>query len=198
MNEVIPLPSLEECQGVDFRNVVATIAQPICQGLEREDPAVAPLLGELFRTSDGVRGFFVNYLTDPSLTKPDSASPPAALLNALNGAENKGMISELMVMNVVMPSATSMAHLRNGDEDAAVGSRLTARRASALLSSATIEPARADMLAVLAVCEGQGPCSTVTEERLNFWGTFCNRWQYDEQQRQMIAMVMRALTEQGV
>lgn len=196
LSEVAPLPKLEDLQGVDFRRVVANFAPSICQGLERDDPAVAPLLAELFRTSDGVRGFFVNYLTDPSLTKPDCAEPPAALLDAISGAADTQMLSELMVMNVVMPSATSMSHLRNGDTEAAEGSRLTAKRASALVSSATLKRARAEMLAVLAVCEGQGPCSMVTEERLTFWSEFCDRWQYDEQQRQMISMVMRALTEQ--
>lgn len=192
-----PLPQLEELvQGVDFRNVVARIAPPICQALERDDPAAAPLLAELFRSSDGVRGFFVNYLTDPTLAKPDRAEPPAALLDAIGGTPDKQMLSELMVMNVVMPSATSMSHMRNGDVEAAEGSRLTAKRASALLSSAAIERAHADMLAVLAVCEGQGPCATVTEERLQFWGAFCDRWQYDEVQLSLIATVMRALTEQ--
>jgi hypothetical protein len=190
-----PLPSLDEVVAADFRVVVGTVAPPICKAIEADDPAVGPLLDALFATSDGVRGFFVNYLTDPSLSKPDEPQPPTVLTDAMRKAPAQ-MLSELMVMNVVMPSATSMSHLRNGDASAAEGSRLTARRASALVSCAGLEQVRSDMLAVLAVCEGNGPCSAVSEERLLFWGEFCDRWQYDEQQRQVIAMVMKALTGQ--
>jgi hypothetical protein len=191
------LPSLDEVRAAaaDFRLAVQSVSPPLCDAIERDDPAVGPLLKELFATSDGVRGFFVNYLTDPTLSKPDAAEPPRALLDAMSAAP-AAMLSELMVMNVVMPSATSMVHLRNGDEEQAAGSRLTARRASALVSSGNIEPVRGDMLAVLAVCEGNGPCTAVPEERLIFWSQFCDRWKYDEVQRQMIAMVMKALTAQ--
>ncbi|KAJ1631588.1 hypothetical protein T492DRAFT_905774, partial [Pavlovales sp. CCMP2436] len=144
------LPSLEEVRAADFRVAVATICPPICQALERDDPAAAPLLNELFRSSDGVRGFFVNWLTDPSLTRPDSANPPPALLAAMAQSPDERMLSELMVMNVIMPSATSLAHQRNGDVAASEASRLTARRASALVSCAAMSSAREDMLAVLA------------------------------------------------
>lgn len=191
------LPSVDEVAAADFRKSVA-LAPTVCAALEADNADVEPVLAAMLKSSDGIRGFFVQYLTDAELSKPDAPEPPAALMKAMASAPAE-VLAELMVMNVVMPTATSLLHVRNNDIGMAESSRLTARRATAVVSALRPPAALIDLRCLLAVCDNTaaaaGIGATVPTERLEFWRQFCDRWQYDEVQRDLVANVAGALVE---
>mmetsp|Transcript_4118 Transcript_4118/g.11957 ORF Transcript_4118/g.11957 Transcript_4118/m.11957 type:complete len:228 (-) Transcript_4118:125-808(-) len=166
----------------------AAYASSLCGALEAgsDGEEYSARLSAMLGHADGVRGFFVTYLTDPSLKSiadaPEGLSP--LVVSALKVAD-PAVVAPLAVMNLVMPTATGMAHAAAGNEDRAAMSRLTASRGSrvlqALASDETVGPAtrakmRAARLAADAGAEG-------AEKE---WTSFYARWKYDDPQMEAI------------
>ncbi len=86
----------------------------------------------MLSTSNGARGFFVNWLTGDEWTVADGGTQ-GSLFEALCTTENPQMICELMVMNVMMPAATALAHRRRHNDAMADVSIRTSKRATRLI-----------------------------------------------------------------
>lgn len=82
--------------------------------------------------SDGIRGFFVTYLTaEGTTTAADMEMVPPALLNAMKQANQEELIP-LACMNVVMPTAMSTMHT---DSQLQASSKQTAERGVRILKA---------------------------------------------------------------
>jgi hypothetical protein len=141
------LAKLEEC---DF---------PSSQTKER----IVSLISSL----PGARGFFVSYLTGNFAC---SDEPPLELIEALTESPLPSL--DLLVRNLVMSTAMAITHDRNGDAEAAKGSRLVAVRTKRLigrLSLAELQEKIAQMRSTIQ--EGQGQ-----------YADFLKQWGYDRQQ----------------
>eukprot|EP00967_Tisochrysis_lutea_P146916 scaffold278176_cov27-Tisochrysis_lutea.AAC.1 len=150
-------------------------------------------LMQMLATSNGARGFFVNWLTSEEWTAAESETPPQPLVQAICEAANQSMLSRLMLMNVAMPAATALAHERMGNENAAIASRLTARRAS-LLARAMLprQPALTDAAATFQ--EAVDAAIQADNRSADFeWTEFLVRWGYDKQQLMLIRDSLDAL-----
>eukprot|EP00930_Biecheleria_cincta_P073922 TRINITY_DN61181_c0_g1_i1.p1 TRINITY_DN61181_c0_g1~~TRINITY_DN61181_c0_g1_i1.p1 ORF type:complete len:282 (+),score=66.88 TRINITY_DN61181_c0_g1_i1:39-848(+) len=186
--------SVDQVRGAGFMES-ATYAGSLCRALEngQEGEEISERLRAMLSHSDGARGFFVTYLTDPTLETIADASDglPMLVSDALK-ASDMSTVAPLAVMNVAMPTATALSHKASGDETSAQNSARTARRGGRVLQllaadSVTLpivtEKLKACLLAVEAWPEdGNG----VDKE----WATFLRRWKYDAAQ---VAAIREAL-----
>lgn len=177
-----------------FEDAIAS-APALCDQMQKGNgqlsDADTKALSNLLATSNGARGFFVNWLTVDEYELADRQGA-RALINALAKAQDAPMVSELMVMNVAMSAATAVAHRRNGDAESEARSQRTSKRAALIVRTLMPEkqpwlPPEYDGLfaatqAALAGADAQGDRSE-DEER---WAKFLQRWGYDEEQLRAI------------
>mmetsp|Transcript_31481 Transcript_31481/g.90258 ORF Transcript_31481/g.90258 Transcript_31481/m.90258 type:complete len:282 (-) Transcript_31481:152-997(-) len=183
--------SAQEVKKANFMTSAA-YAGSLCRALEagEADAQYADRIGAMLGHADGARGFFVTYLTDPSLKSIADApeGPPALISEALQAAD-ADVVAPLAVMNLVMPTATAMAHEAKGDAEAAARSQLTARRASKVMEvllsgGASGTAARAKLTAARAAAE-EGAAAQEEE-----WSAFFGRWGYGPEQMVAIRKVL--------
>jgi phosphotransacetylase len=140
----------------------------------------------MLATSNGARGFFINWLTDETWTAADAAVPPQPLVETLASTADQSMLTGLMLMNVAMPAGTALTHERMGNPAAADASWRTARRASLLLRAMLpTQPALASARASLsnAVDAALGKDAAEAD---SYWAKFLVRWGYDREQLELI------------
>ena len=99
-------------------------APTLCKSLQQGETPDG--LASFLSTSAGARGFFVCYLTDEDYTVADQSEVPQPLVEGLAAASAETV--EVMLMNIVMSSATGLFHERAGREDHAASSARRARR----------------------------------------------------------------------
>jgi hypothetical protein len=158
--------------------------------LEQEE-VISRLKAQLSH-SDGIRGFFVTYLTGVGDDTPaDQSSVPPALVAAMEEADLSDLIP-LACMNVVMPTGMITMHQ---DPELSQQSKKTADRGARLLAAMKTE-ARVEKTcnAILAVATGsQGE---VDDDSFHYWTSFFEKWGYKEAQRRDIATAIRAVLEE--
>jgi hypothetical protein len=132
----------------------------------------------LLETETGARGFFVVFLTGDA---PLADQPPDWLLSLF--AKGPDLVVELLVKNLAMSTATTLAHEAQGNPEKADGSRQVAQRTTAILQALrhppfgpvpALEQKATAMLQTLK--QEEGP-----------YRSFLDRWGYDSQQRQAIS-----------
>lgn len=149
----------------------------------------AAALSEMLATSNGARGFLVNWLTDETWTAADIADPPPPLVETLAStlaSSSQSMVTGLMLMNVAMPAGTALTHERMGNAAAADASRRTARRASLLLRAMlpkqpALTAAAASLRNAVAAALGSD-----ADDADPYWADFLIRWGYDHEQLELI------------
>ncbi|MGL5034163.1 MAG: hypothetical protein ACRC6M_10235, partial [Microcystaceae cyanobacterium] len=144
------------------------------------DEGFAKQVQELVQTANGARGFFVIYLT----TTGDFADRPSReLLQALDTSPE--IVSELLVKNLAMSSATAVLHRRNQTQDLALGSDKVLQRTLNLINQ-TNSPAIAPKLTALktTILTGTGE-----------YQAFIERWDYDGEQKQAILTAIAAVNK---
>ena len=171
-------------------------APALCETLQSGGDAAG--LAQMLGTSSGARGFFVHYLTNEEYTVADEEQPPAALAAALLEASAETL--EVMLMNVVMSSASAASHAANGDAESAAASELTCARASLLVRA--IAPRKPELAAALeslrvATAAALAPPESIKDDEAKLaayqaieaggeaheaWAAFLERWYYDEAQ----------------
>ncbi|AFY38228.1 hypothetical protein Lepto7376_1911 [[Leptolyngbya] sp. PCC 7376] len=139
------------------------------------DAEILSNLIELLSHRNGVRGFFVAYLTGSC---PLADHPPAIFIEAFQAVASE--IKEILVKNVAMSTAMAIAHSRNQDKEQQAGSEQVKRRSQNLLQTLeatpygqTFQQERQALLDALQTQTGD-------------YETFLQRWQYDEEQRRAI------------
>merc|ERR1712070_103537 len=177
-----------------FEDAVAS-APALCdllqEGSGQLSDADADALSNMLATSNGARGFFVNWLTGDEYDLADRQGA-RALITALATAQDAPMVSELMVMNVAMPAATAAAHRRNDDAENESRSQRTSKRAALIVRTLMPEkqpwlPPEYDGLfaATQAALAGSDARADRSEDEER-WARFLQRWGYDEEQLQAI------------
>jgi len=157
---------------ISFENALSEAAS-VCQSLQKGED-VKNTVSALLATSNGARGFFVNYLTDPSLTVADAAEVPASVATPMVGSPLVEVTAPLMVKNLLMSTATEIHHSRNGNNDLAQGSNLTAQRSKILIEGTQLKPVWDLLEEVLPATQGKA-----AED--SDWPKFFASWGYDEE-----------------
>jgi len=136
---------------------------------------IEEIVTELVASENGARGFFVNYLT----TDYDFAnSPSIPIIKALSSSP--AIVSELLVKNLAMSTATKSIHEGNGDLEQAAGSTLVQQRSLNLLNILKL-PQSSEKIAQLA---------TTLQTGVGDYQSFIERWGYDQQQKEAIFNVL--------
>lgn len=136
-----------------------------------DDQTFAQQVQTLVQTENGARGFFVTYLT-ANLPQADQPSP--ALLMALQTSPE--IVSELLVKNLAMSSATAVLHRRQQSPELAQGSDQVRQRTLNLINQLDLPPLSPKLLALkTTVTTGQGD-----------YQAFIERWDYDAEQKTAI------------
>ncbi len=116
-----------------------------------DDELLTEAIAAQLSHSDGIRGFFVSYLTGGD-SDIDKKTVPKPLLNAMKQVENQKDLISLACMNVIMPTAMVTMHT---DEELSKSSAMTATRgkivAGALMNS---DEMRRQAMAIVGAASG--------------------------------------------
>jgi hypothetical protein len=169
-----------------------TNSQQMLDSLRQSDDSqeFADRLTALLSHSDGIRGFFVSYLTDPSLdASADLPQVPASLVKAMRASDKDDILIPLVCMNVVMPTATSSMHKK---PELAEASLKTAQRGIRVLLAIVDKPAvQENCQAIFEAATGSR--TSASQERFDYWCQFFVKWGYKDQQKSDIARVMTSI-----
>jgi hypothetical protein len=135
------------------------------------DSEIQITITNLVKTQNGARGFFVTYLTDE---RPLIDSPSKGIINALQSSPD--IVGELLVKNLVMSSASALAHRRNQDEAMAKGSEQVRDRTLYLIKAVKlpiVNEKLQEMEKSLTTGKGQ-------------YQDFLERWGYDAEQKKVM------------
>jgi hypothetical protein len=180
---------MSELSQVDLNNLsfqeAIAFTQQWLQQIEKSALTDAQILADMTKLlsyANGVRGFFVAYLTGES---PLADNVPAIFLDAFRATASS--ISSILVKNVAMSTAMEITHGRNNDPDQQAGSQRVQRRSIQLLRSLLREPQnnafeqeRLQLLEAIQTQKGE-------------YANFLDRWNYDAEQRQAIHATAAAL-----
>jgi hypothetical protein len=146
------------------------------------DTELERIITALVQTENGVRGFFVVYLSDD---RPIADQPSSGLVNALRSSP--AIVAEFLVKNLAMSTAMRLTHLQNEQPEMAKGSQQVQQRTKRLieLTQIPLVPTRLQQL--------QESIETGGGE----YQTFLNRWQYSDEQRQAIAQQIQSILSQS-
>lgn len=192
---LLALPSIEQLSKDPFMKQVAHASEivPLLSIGRSED--VALLLQAQLSHSDGIRGFFVVYLTGQgSNTVADAPTMPSPLASVLKNVADKKDLISLACMNVIMPTAMSTMH---NDRTLRQNSSKTADRAVFILKYlAKLYPEQ-----VKSTCEAIMAATRDTESPLGeqalYWREFFSNYQYEDQQRKDILSAFASIDFQG-
>ena len=102
-----------------------------------DEANITQLIKAQLSHSDGIRGFFVSYLTgvsddsdETTISAADSDTVPKPLRDAMNDVDNMDELISLACMNVIMPVGMTTMH---EDPDLAKSSEMTANRGKKVL-----------------------------------------------------------------
>ena len=135
-------------------------------------------IAQLVQSENGARGFFVTYLTSKG-TLADNPSPE--VIQALQSSPDT--VAELLVKNLAMSAAMELAHRRDGNEEMAQESGQVRSRTTYIIEQVEME-------------QVQKMASKLRESALTGEGkykVFLKSWQYDAEQREIIAQVLRQI-----
>ncbi|NEQ37333.1 MAG: hypothetical protein F6K40_14080 [Okeania sp. SIO3I5] len=136
------------------------------------------LIGDLVKSKNGARGFFVGYLTD---SRPLADNPSLSIFKALESAPE--IVVELLVKNLAMCSAMVVHHQRNQDEETANESKKVRSRTTKLIKSVNIPSLSGNI---------QELYQTTTTGQGNY-KDFLKRWGYDTEQLKAIEQAIEPL-----
>jgi len=131
--------------------------------------------------SDGIRGFFVAYLTGVGPSPADDETMPLPLSNAIEKNQNKKELISLACMNVIMPTGMITMHT---DKEMAKSSETTAARGKVVAKKLLEEDEMKKQCAViLSVAKNE----SLDSEEAKYWAEFFKKWGYGEKEVENIA-----------
>ena len=166
-------------------------ASQIVPLLEKDDINTYNCLIAQLSHSDGIRGFFVSYLTSENGENADEV--PKLLIDAIKSMKDQKDLVKLAIMNVIMPTAMSTMHT---DLELRKNSSNTAKRGIQVLQVLADHP---DVLihckAIHNVAMSRWVGDTVDEHNNDdlqkYWFEFMENYGYEEKQREDIACVVK-------
>lgn len=157
------------------------------------DVDIVDRLKAQLKHSDGIRGFFVTYLTlEGDQTTADQDAVPKALLTAMKECDNQTEIISLACMNVVMPTGMITMHT---DKELSRRSHKTAERGERVLKALSEQNplVTEECKAILAVASGSAVDDRVDSAKVAFWKEFFIKWGYQDIQKRDIAQAMESI-----
>lgn len=188
-------PSMEELETDDFMTQVShaqRIVQMMASDSGDDEGNVTNLLKAQLSHSDGIRGFFVTYLTADGVDTPaDRTVVPATLLAAMNESANEKELVSLACMNAIMPTGMVTMHK---DPALASQSQKTSERAVRVLRSLLHKAeVKNECEAILAVASASSD-GDADSSKVAYWEAFFEKWGYgDTQKRGIAAAIERVL-----
>ncbi|MGB3510431.1 MAG: hypothetical protein WBA93_14590 [Microcoleaceae cyanobacterium] len=172
--------SLSVPEKLTFEEAIA-FTQDLLSDMEKDLLSAAEiesLIGDLVKSKNGARGFFVTYLTD---SRPLADNPSSSIFKALESAPET--VTELLVKNLAMSSAMVVHHQRNQDQQTASESERVRSRTTKLIKSVNIPNLQGNLEELYqSTTTGQG---NYTE--------FLERWGYDGEQLKSIQQAVQPL-----
>lgn len=196
----INLPTVEELSTDDFMKQVSH-SQKIVDMMTSDDDddddsdKVVDLLRAQLGHSDGIRGFFVTYLTmEGEDTPADQQEVPTSLVTAMKEASSKeDELVSLACMNVIMPTGMITMHK---DPALSLTSQKTATRGIRVLQSlGRHKPlVKQECEAILAAANAnETSAESVDDSKVKYWRSFFAKWGYKEIQRRDIAKAIESV-----
>lgn len=138
--------------------------------------------------SDGIRGFFVSYLSSEGSSPADAVNVPGPLATALNASTNRKELISLACMNVIMPTGMITLHK---DEEMSRNSAITAERGKKIAKYLIKldDNMKGQVTAILDATNGKLDGS----EDVRYWLRFFDKYGYGEQEIQNIAKAFREI-----
>ncbi|GAB4341629.1 MAG: hypothetical protein Fur0042_03230 [Cyanophyceae cyanobacterium] len=173
---------------ISFQGAIALTERLLAQvGAGQLDPSeVEYAIGQLVKTVDGARGFFVAYLTDDRAIAATPIEPVVAAI-----ATVPGVTVELLVKNLVMAAAMALTHERQGDPEMAASSRRTSDQSAVLLrhllADGATPAAQTRVIATLTAMEDS--LRTLAGD----YGEFLQKWRYDGEQCEVMLAAIAAV-----
>lgn len=179
------LPSSESILRIRFPESVEVATSLLSSAPHPLPPAYLPLLQAFMQTSAGSRGLFVSMLSDPSIDICARGGEEfSALISAIR--TESGDVADLVVKNVVMPTAMAVRYARLGEDVLRESAEVTRGRAVRVAGEwGGLEGVGRDMVREL---RGEGG---------RFEG-FAKRWGYDEREREAMIETLRETLGEGV
>lgn len=173
MAEQSDFPIPEHLSFEEALQVSQTLLERMAEG--SSDAAEAQqAIANLVSSSNGARGFFVVYLSDPRSF--DAFTP--AIVAALKTAS--AVVSPLLVKNLAMSTAMAITHRRNHKEELVTGSNQVRARSQHLIQQLQTPELKEHAIALLQTLDGASTS----------YQAFLERWGYDQEQRQAIRQVL--------
>lgn len=136
------------------------------------DAELGATISELINTTNGVRGFFVTYLTDP---RPFADTPTPAVIQALQSSPDT--VTEFAIKNLAMSTAMEITHKRNGNSELEQQSAQVRDRSATLINLMNCDRLR---------IEAQELHQSIVAASGSY-AKFLKKWGYDTEQQQAIA-----------
>lgn len=184
-------PTLEELAKDPFMKQVShasTIVELLEDNKEENQDELKRMLTTQLGHSDGIRGFFVTYLTGET-SPADDPVVPSVLKEAMTQVDPKELVP-LACMNAIMPTAMITMH---EDPNLSEQSRKTSERGIRILAAIS------DCKKVQENCEAVLAAATDSfkgEAKLvEYWNDFFDKWGYKEEQKKDIVNAVTAVLE---
>lgn len=178
------LSSFSVPDAISFEQAIE-LTQSLLTEIEQDAIAETELeriITALVQTENGIRGFFVAYLSDE---RAIADHPTAAVVQAIRSSPI--LAAEYLTKNLAMSTAMIPMHLQNQQPELAKGSERVQQRTKQLIALTQI-PQISERLQRL-----QESVETGTGE----YQSFLTRWGYGEEQRQAIAQQIQRVLSQS-
>lgn len=168
------LSSFSVPEMISFEQAIE-ITQSLLSEIEQgrvSETELESIITALVQTENGVRGFFVSYLSDD---RSIFDHPSEGVIQALKSSPE--IVAEFTVKNLAMSTAMILTHTRNGKPELVQGSERVQRRTKQLIEQLQLPEIQMRLRKLQQTLEtGAGE-----------YEAFLNRWQYDSNQRGAIA-----------
>jgi len=185
------LPTIEQLSSDPFMKQMAYGSEivSLLGDNETDEKLLSDMIAAQLSHSDGIRGFFVTYLTGEGPSPADSDEMPKPLMVSIQQIEDKRELISLACMNVIMPTGMITMHT---DEDLSKSSALTAMRGKIVARSLMEEnEMKEQCAAILAVATDVQKDSD--DKNVKYWIQFFEKWGYGPKQKEAIAAAVKDL-----
>jgi hypothetical protein len=169
---------MDKISELDIKSIAFPEAIALTQSLMNEivenkiaEADLEQTVSSLVNSKNGARGFFVAYLTGEL---PVADNPSSGIINALQ--QSPEIVSELLVKNLAMSSAMTIAHLRDNDRDSATSSQTVCQRTANLIK----------LLNLKSIATKLQELKTTIDSGDGEYRDFLERWGYDTEQKAAI------------